>query len=136
MHITAAVGLGTPWKKGTYSSHYSCYTGGPFENIVLTHYSCCWRPLWKQSTCTLQLALMGISKSEYLHITIAVEGAFNSSVFMHYSGCGGAPSKYRSSCGGPFKSRVLAHCRCCWGPLWKKSTCLRFALEYITVYEL
>jgi len=27
--------------------------GGSFESRVHTHCSCCWRPLWKQSTYTL-----------------------------------------------------------------------------------
>jgi len=27
---------------------------GPFENRLPSNCSCCWGPLWKQSTCTLQ----------------------------------------------------------------------------------
>jgi len=44
-------------------------TGGPLENRdrVPVHYSsCCWRALWRQCTCTLQLLLGNPSKVEYL----------------------------------------------------------------------
>jgi len=74
--------------------------------------SCCWGPfqkqsayalpwllgaLWKQNADTLQLILTAVLTAEYLHITVAVRD--------------------------PFKSRVLTRCRCCWGSFWKKSTC-------------
>jgi len=50
---------------------------------------------------------MGISKSEYLHITIAVEGAFNSRVFMHYSGCWGPLPNTGAAVEGPLKAEYL-----------------------------
>jgi len=35
---------------------------GPFEGIVLTHYSCCQGSLWKEGTYTLQSLLVVPSK--------------------------------------------------------------------------
>jgi len=67
--------------------HIKVTVGGSFENKVLTHCSCCWGPLWKQDTCTLQLVFGAPLKTllctfqlvfvvplraRYLHITIAV----------------------------------------------------------------
>jgi len=37
---------------------------GPFDSIVLAHYSCYLGPLWKHSTCTITIA--GHSKSKVL----------------------------------------------------------------------
>jgi len=39
--------------KGRYL-HNTVLIGGPFDSIVLAHYSCCWWPLWKQSTVLAQ----------------------------------------------------------------------------------
>jgi len=33
--------------------HIAISVGGPCESKVLTHYNCCWGPIWKQSTYTL-----------------------------------------------------------------------------------
>jgi len=38
------------------------------DSSLLTHYSCCWGPLWQHSTCTLQLLLVATLKARYLHI--------------------------------------------------------------------
>jgi len=85
--------------------------GDPFESKVLTHYNCCWGPLWKQRCCTLQLLaeaslkarnftlqfhLRAPLKARYFHITIGVWF--------------------------PFESRVLTHYSCFKGPLWKQGT--------------
>jgi len=60
---------------------------------VLTHYSCCWGTLWKQSTYILQFLLGAASMK------------FKSRVLAHFSGCW-----------GPFESRLPSKCSCCWGP--------------------
>jgi len=36
--------------------------GSFFQSRVLTHYCCCWRPFWKQSTYTLLLLLGPLRK--------------------------------------------------------------------------
>jgi len=46
LHITIAVGGPV---KARYL-HITIAVGGLFESKVVTHYSCCWGPLWKQST--------------------------------------------------------------------------------------
>jgi len=75
------------------------------HSSLLTHYSCCWWPLWKQGTYTLQLLLVVHLKVWYLHIKIAVRGLFESKALTHYS-----------CCWGPFESRVRAHYSFFWGP--------------------
>ena len=49
--------------------HWSWWWGR-FERTVLTHYSCCWRPLRQHSTCTLKLLFGSPLKAYYLHITV------------------------------------------------------------------
>jgi len=64
LHITIAVG-------DLFESNFFYITiavGGSCESKVLTHYDCCWGPLWKQSTYTLQLLLGASLKAKYLHI--------------------------------------------------------------------
>ena len=113
------------WWCGPFESivltHYSC-CWGPFERKVLTHPSCCLGPLWKQSTYTLkllfgylwkhstytlQLLLGGPLKGSYLHIVIAVGGPCESKVLVHIT----------VAVGGPFESRVLTHYSFFWRPL-------------------
>jgi len=86
---------------------------------VLTHYSCCWGPLWKQSACTL-VSLRPLQwrlKAEYFHISVGVGGPFESRL----------PSNCRCRW-GPLESKIPTHYTYCRGPFWKQSTYLWSAL--------
>jgi len=78
----------------------------------LAHCSCYCGPLGKQGThYTLQLLMGGLFKSKKLYITVA------------------GPLKVRYlhiaiGVWGLFDSIVVAHCSCCWCPLWKQGTCI------------
>jgi len=80
--------------------HVTTAVGGTFESKLLTHCSCCWGSLWKQSSYTPQF-LSGAHSMK-----------FKSRVLTHFSGCGGL-----------FESRLPSNYSCCLGPLWKQSTC-------------
>ena len=77
----------SPTKLRPFYLHITIATGGPFESRVLTHYSCCWRPLQKKSAYALQWLLGTPLKAVYLYIAVAVEGSFESRVLTHYTCC-------------------------------------------------
>jgi len=85
--------------------------GGHCESKILAHLMLMSGPLWKHSTCTLQLLLGATLKERYLHITVAVGGPFRAR-YLHNT----------IAVGGPFESIVLAYYSCCWWPLWKQGT--------------
>jgi len=50
-------------------------TLGPFQSKVFTHYSCCWGPLWKQSSLLRYYSCCwALWKQGTLHITVAKGG--------------------------------------------------------------
>ena len=107
LHITIPVG-------GLFESkecEITVSVGGLFETKVLSHCNYCLRPLWNHITCTLQLLLVAPLQTRYLHTTIAVGGL-----------CESKELYITVAVVGPFKSKVLTHYTCCWGPLWKQIT--------------
>jgi len=125
--------------------HITLAVGDPFEGIVLTHYNCCLGHLWNHSTCTLQFLLVAPLKARYLHIAIVVGarlkqgtytlrlllGASLKVEYLHINFFQGPlqrsfKAEYLHNyvvLGGPFESRLLLNCSCCWGPFWKQRTC-------------
>jgi len=72
-------------------------------------------------------------KARYLHITIAVGGLFERQGTEALQLLLGVPLKVRYlhitiAIGGPFRSKVLTHYSCCWGPLSKQST---YTLQFL-----
>jgi len=95
--------------------HITLAVGSPFEGKVLTHCNCCWGPLWKQGTYTVQLLLGAPLKAEFLHVSFfqgPLQRSFKAE-YLHNS----------VVLGGPFEKRLPSNCSCCWRPLWKQSIC-------------
>jgi len=88
LHIKIAVG--GPFERKDF--YITVTVGSPCESKVLTHYSCCWGPLWKKSTYTLQFLLGAPSMK------------FNSRVHTHFS-----------CCWGPLWKQIIFNFSCCWG---------------------
>ena len=106
LHITIAVG-------GPFTWTLKLLLGAPLMRYL--HITIAVGASLKAGNFTLQLLLGAPLKARCLHITVAAGGSFVSRVITHYSFFK-APSM-------KFKSRVLTHCSCCWGPLWKQTTC-------------
>jgi len=111
--------LGPVWKQVTL--HTTVDVGIPFESRrgLLIRYRCCWKPLWKQSTYTLQM-LLGAHWKQSTYTLQMLLGAPSKAEYLHV----------RDAVGGPFESRVglLTHYRCCWGQRWKQNT---YALQIV-----
>ena len=68
LHITVAVG-------GLFESkefYITVGVGSSFESKVLAYYNCYLGPLWKHSTCALQLLLVAPLKARQLYIKFSV----------------------------------------------------------------
>ena len=83
--------------------------GGPFESIVLTHYSCCWGPFECKGTYTLKSLLGPLWKQGILHYSYCC-GPFE--IKMHI----------KITVWRPCESKLITHYSCCQGPFWMQST--------------
>jgi len=65
-------------------------------------------------------------KEQYLHITVAVRGTFDSIALAHCNWClcpfESIVLHITVATGGRSESKVLKHYNCCWGPLCKQGT--------------
>jgi len=70
LHITHAVG--EPFESRVACLHFALAVVGSFESRVPAYYSCCWWPLWKQSTYISHMLLGTLLKAKYIHIIKAI----------------------------------------------------------------
>jgi len=115
-------------------THYSFFKAPSmkFKSRIglLTHFSGCWGPLWKQITFKLQLLLRAPVKAKYLHITVSLGGPLKAEhLHITLSFRGPFNKVLKAEClhilvavGGSFESKLPSNCSCCWGPFGSKVT--------------
>jgi len=102
--------------------HITLDVGSPFERIVLTRYSYCLWPLWKQSTYTLQLLLAASLKARNFTLPLLLVASLKARNFtLHFLlGQGTRYLHITIAFGGTFENRVMPHYNCCCQPLGKQ----------------
>jgi len=135
LHFTVAVGVPLESKVFKVFTHYSCYWGR-FESRVLTHYVCCWGSRWKQSpVLTHMVAVVGpLWKQAKFHYLLFTQFSLFTQLQLLL---GSLWKQSRRTCTlqlllwAPWKAEYFTNYGCRWAPLWKQSTYLWSASEYI-----